>query len=152
MLYLAVPASILLFLIFAPRIWRYERTGLPTCDAHAADWARRRRIRTRWLWPPVAAASLAVQAACLTGLILHPALYAHTAAGVVFIGFVIDVLLVGRREVGIMRAGPENIRLIHVHQSFVDALTHERARDRVDNPERRVPQGDMRVDYDDEVS
>jgi hypothetical protein len=50
-----------------------------------------------------------------------------------------------------VRAGPDNIRLVHVHQAFADALIHERARDRLDNPERRAPQGDMRVDYDDEL-
>src|SRR5438128_299017 len=77
--YLAVPASIILFLLLSPRIWRQERIGLPVCSDHADDWDRRYRVRARWLWPPVCAGSLFVQAACLTGLILHPALYAHAA-------------------------------------------------------------------------
>src|SRR5262245_17384868 len=65
--YLAVPASILLFLLLFPRISPYERATLPACDAHAGDWDRRYRIRTRWLWPPICAASIIVEAVFLSG-------------------------------------------------------------------------------------
>lgn len=152
LLYVAVPASIMLFLLLSSRKWRHEQMGLPACDEHAGDWTRRYRIRTRWLWPPVCVASLIVQVVFLTGLILHPALYAHAAAGVIFVGLVIDAIFLGRKEVGIARSGPDEIKLVTVHQTFVDALTHDRARDRVDNPERRPAAGDMRADYEDEPS
>jgi hypothetical protein len=146
LLYLAVPAVI----IVLPWLWRRAAVGIPVCDDHRDHWDWRRRVRTRVLWPPVVVASLAVQAACLAGFLLHPVAYAHAAAGVLVVGFAIDWLTIGRREVGVLRAGDKEVRLNNVHPTFLAALIEERARDRVDNPDRRALRGDVRDDYDDE--
>ena len=120
------------------------------CVADRDHWAWRDRVRLRVLWPAVFATSLAAQVACLVGLILHPALYAHTAAGVVAVGFFIDWLALGRGEVTVHRAGRDRVELKGVNPVFVDALIEDRARDRVDNPDRRALRGDVRDDFDDE--
>ena len=93
-----------------------------------------------------------MQAACLAGWILHPGFYAHAAAGVVCLGLAVDQLFVARGEVGILRASPTEVRLTNVHPDFVNALIEDRARDRVDNPDRRALRGDLRDDYDDELT
>jgi hypothetical protein len=148
--YLAIPASLLILLWLIPT--EPDRVRLPVCDAHRDDWSWRSRFRTRWLWPPIIFASLVVQVLCLTGVILHQAFYAHAAAGVLVLGFVIDYWTVGRKEVQVARAGPTEAQLRNVHQAFVDALIHDRARDRVDNPDRRAFRGAIQEDYDDEVT
>lgn len=149
LLYLAVPA-VLALLPWLTQRSRQTDVRVPLCPVDRDHWAWRDRARLRVLWPLVFAASLAVQAACLTGLVLHPALYAHTAAGVVAVGFLIDGLVIGRGEVTVLRAGRDGFSLNRVHPAFVNALIQNRARDRVDNPDRRVLRGDVRDDFDDE--
>lgn len=146
-LYLAVPMSIIIFIRLLP----HTGVGVPVCDAHQVDWAWRERVRTRYLWPVVCIASLAVEIMCLTGLLFHPVVFAHAAAGVLVVGFLLDWLIVGRGVVTVFRAGKDQFRLSRVHSSFVTALIEDRARDRVDNPERRsLLRGDLRDDFDDE--
>ena len=148
MLYLAVPA-VLVLVVF---VGRPPTVGVPVCDAHRGHWAWRYRVRSRILWPLVVVASLAVQAACLASWILTPWFYAHAAAGVLMVGLVIDISTVGRREVRLVRGSPTEVRLTNVHPDFVNALIEDRARDRVDNPDRRALRGDIRDDYDDELA
>lgn len=145
-LYLAVPAVVVLL----PVVVRKTGVRIPACEAHQGDWAWRDRARRRILWPAMVALSLAVQAVVLTGLVIHPGLYAHAAAGVIAIAFLIDLAVLARGEVGVFRNGPDKVRLVRVHPDFVAALTEDRARDRVDNPARRSLRGDMRDDFDDE--
>jgi len=148
-LYLAVPAVLALVPWLVRRVRQFE-VRIPLCEADRGHWAWRDRVRFRVLWPAVFVASLAVQVACLAGLILHPALYAHAAAGVVVVGFVIDWAALGRGEVAVHRAGRDRISLNRVHPDFVAALAEDRARDRVDNPDRRTLRGDIQEDFDDE--
>ena len=147
--YLALPFTIMLILWLLPR--DQNRVRLPTCAAHRDDWAWRYRVRTRWLWPAICFVSLVVQVICLTGTVVHQGFYAHAAAGVLVVGFLFDQLTLGRREVEITRPSSKELILRGVHQGFVDALIHDRARDRVDNPERRALRGGVQEDYDDEV-
>jgi hypothetical protein len=149
LVYLAVPA-ILALLGWLPRPSGRTTVRVPVCEAHRGHWAWRERVRRRVFWPAVFAAALAVQVLCLTGLVLHPAFYAHAAAGAVAVGFFIDWLALGRGEVTIQRAGKDRVQLNHVHPDFVAALVEDRARDRVDNPDRRALRGDLRDDFDDE--
>jgi len=145
-LYVALPLLIVIF----TRLLRQTWVRVPVCDAHRDHWAWRERARTRYLWPVICVASLAVEIACLTGLFLHPLLFAHAAAGVIVIGFALDWLIVGRGEIGVVRAGPDRVRLVGVHPNFADALIEERARDRVQNVARRPLRDDVRDDFDDE--
>ncbi|MBO0698734.1 MAG: hypothetical protein J2P46_10090 [Zavarzinella sp.] len=145
-LYLAVPAAIVLI----PLLLRRTGVRIPVCEEHWDHWAWRDRVRRRVLWPAAAGGSVVAQVVCLTGLVVPPPLYAHAAVGVLGVGFLIDQLVVGRGEVGVFRNGPGKVRLVRVHPDFVAALTEDRARDRVDNPARRLLRGDMRDDFDDE--
>jgi hypothetical protein len=147
--YLAVPAVLALLPCFSRRL-RHTEVRVPVCAADRDHWGWRDLVRRRALWPLVFVAALAVQAACLAGLILHPALYAHAAAGVVMVGFVIDWATLARGEVVVHRAGPAGVYLSGVHPDFVAALIEDRARDRVDHPDRRTLRGDLRDDFDDE--
>jgi hypothetical protein len=147
--YLAVPA-VLALLPWLTQRYRRTEVRIPFCAMDRSHWAWRDRFRLRVLWPIVFVVSLAVQVLCLTGVILHPAFYAHSAAGVVVVGFVIDGLVLGRGEVTVHRAGKEAFSLNRVHPDFVAALIEDRARDRVDNPDRRALRGDMQDDFDDE--
>jgi hypothetical protein len=149
LVYLAVPA-VLALLPWLTR--RFHRTAVrvPVCQAHRDHWAWRDRVRRRVLWPAVFATALAVQVACLADLMLHPGFYAHAAAGVVCIGFGLEWLALGRGEVTVQRAGKDRAQLNHVHLDFVATLIQDRARDRVDNPDRRTLRGDVQEDFDDE--
>jgi hypothetical protein len=144
-IYLAVPASIIVLIRLPPR----EEIGFPFCTVHRDDWGRRNRVRNRWLWPAVCLISLIVQIVCLAGPMPLPLAYAHAAAGVLVVGFVIDQLTIGRRETCVLRSGRTQFSLTNVHEAFVNALIHDRARDRVSNPDRRALRGDLRDDYDD---
>jgi hypothetical protein len=144
--YLLVPAVAVLFICPPRRVWY----GLPTCADHRDHWAWRDRVRRRYLWPPICVASLAVEVACLTGLILHPLLYAHAAAGVIMVGLALDGIAVLRGEVRFGPGRSGTVRLNGVHPAFVAALVEDRARNRVWDAARRPQHSTERDDFDDE--
>jgi len=147
-----------LFCLIAYRYAEIIRVRIPMCETHKDDWHWRDRVMFGLLIPGWT----------LTVLVLHAFGLAYLIQGdgdtaavcflspvvVVVMTAVIENLIVLWGAVRTAKTADQklDVRLSSVHPEFVAALAEDRARDRVDNPERRVPDGDLLRDYDDELA
>ena len=153
-----IPAAIGLFvgLFFFPPLvlWtlylaRVVRLRVPHCPAHRREYVRAARTSFRVLLPTWTAVAVVLDA----GLVVEAAV---TGTGVACCGLTLVPVaaalasgLVERRLVRLSGPRKPGLRLTNCHPGFVAAVLHDRARDRVDNPDRRGGFGDARDDYDD---
>ena len=147
-----------LFCLIAYRYAEIIRVRVPMCETHMDDWGWRDRAMFRLLVPGWTLAVLLLYASGLAFLIQGD----DQVASVCFLSPVVALVLTALVENLVVLRGAVrtaktedkklDLRLSGVHPEFVAALAEERARDRVDNPERRVPASDLRQDYDDELA
>jgi hypothetical protein len=135
---------------------RYAQSAsvrLPLCPPHRDTFLARSAWGERILFPVWTAAALVADGLMIVDFVT----WGPGGPGLCFAP--IAVLLAGtfgslfafRGRVGIERPDPTGLRLTGVSEAFVTALADDRARDRVNNPDRRGGRGDVRDDYDDEV-
>jgi len=146
-----------LFCFIAYRYAEIIRVRIPMCESHMDDWGWRDRAMFRLLIPGWTLAVLLLYSFGLAFLILGD----DQIAAVCFLSPVVALVLTALVENLVLLRGAVrtaktedkklDVRLSSVHSEFVAALAEDRARDRVDNPERRVPTRDVREDFDDEV-
>jgi hypothetical protein len=139
----------LLFLIIGNgKKWRVR---VPLCSEHKDDHDRRRRMSLRRLLPIWTVAAIVVDVDIIAEAAMGgPGLSCGAAMLVFFLAVFADVVLITRGAVQVARPGKTGIQLKNVHPDFVAAVIEDRARDRIDDPDRRAGFGDHRDDYDDE--
>jgi hypothetical protein len=143
------------FLLIAAWYSQAIQVRVPMCADHQTDWDWRDRAMNLLVLPAWCAAVLAAE---VCGLVLHaqgdPGGAAYFGVGPVALGLalLVENAVVLRGAVRLAKPDKDHVRLSGVHEEFVAALLEERARDRVSNPDRRAPRGDVRDDYDDEAS
>jgi hypothetical protein len=147
-----------LFCLIAYQYAEIIRVRIPMCETHKDDWKWRDRVMFGLVVPGWTIAVLILDAFGVMYLIQGNA----EIAAVCFLSPVIVMVMTVLIETLVVLWGAVRtaktadqkleVRLSSVHPEFVAALAEDRARDRVDNPERRVPGSDMRQDYDDEVA
>jgi len=129
---------------------RAFRVKIPFCPSHLNRFRRRERIALGILVPLWVTVSLAIDTVLAAALYHQPGGTCMLAAGVATFIAAVDRFAAWRaRRRGQKR--PLRFNLPFVHPAFVAALTEDRARDRIDNPDRRGGHGDVRDDYDDEA-
>jgi hypothetical protein len=146
------------FCLIAYRYAEIIRVRIPMCETHTDDWYWRDRVTLGLLIPGWTLAVLVLHSFGLAYLIQDDG----EIAAVCFLSPVIVMVMTALVENLVVLWGAVrmaktedkklDVRLSGVHPEFVAALAEDRARDRVHNPERRVPDGDLRHDYDDEVA
>jgi hypothetical protein len=146
-----------LFLLIAYRSAEVIRVRVPMCETHKDDWKWRDRA-TFWLLIPAWTISvLVLDAFGVMYLVVgwdEEGIFCFLAAiGVLVIAVFLENVVVLYGAVRLAKPDKKpDVRLSAVHPEFLASLAEDRARDRVDNPERRVPSSDMRQDYDDELA
>jgi len=146
-----------LFFFVAFRLSEKIRVRIPMCETHRDDW-KWRDLAEKWFVIPVWAVTVFVFYAialmyAFKGDTGNAAAALVGVPGAFFVlAFVENVIILfGAVKVSIP-AKQNGIRLTGVHEDFVAALAEERARERVDNPERRyAPRMGVQDDYDDEL-
>lgn len=148
-------AGLFFFPPLIPLAIRYARSvelHVPLCGPHAEALRRRERFEWRVLLPAWTAVAVVVDLVLIFQLMSdNPAAFCGMPFVVVIV-FVAAGLFNARRQVKFTKAEKSGYRLHAVHPAFVEAVIEERARDRVSNPDRRDGHGDVRDDYDDEVT
>ena len=146
-----------LFFFVAFRLSEKIRVRIPMCETHRDDW-KWRDLAEKWFVIPVWAVTVFVFYAialmyAFKGDTGNAAAALVGVPGAFFVlAFVENVIILfGAVKVSIP-AKQNGICLTGVHEDFVAALAEERARERVDNPERRyAPRMGVQDDYDDEL-
>lgn len=137
---------------FTLRFARKVQVRVPHCGPHADEYRRRERIEQTYLLPIWTVVAVVADVVVIVGLAITGEGFVCLASLLAVALGVIAAAAVARRQVKITRVDKIGIRLHDVHPTFVYALIDERARDRVSNPDRRGGHGDVRDDYDDEVT
>jgi hypothetical protein len=162
---LLLETGIVLGLLFFPALFLWVAFSLgqviwvriPVCETHYDDWKWRDRATHWFLIPAWTLSVLVLYAISIVFLVKGDPNSASAVLSGVPIAIVpvvlIENLVVLFRAVRLTKSGTTNeVRLSGVHEDFAAALIEDRARQRVDDPERRrSPQGDVRDDYDDEA-
>ena len=138
-----------------PLALRYAQSGsarLPMCPPHRDDYQARSEWGSRVLFPVWTAAALVADGLVVVDFVTGvPPGGLCFAPIVVLLAGTVGSLMVSRGRIQIEKVDKTGLRLMGVSEEFVTALAHDRARDRVDNPDRRSGHGNIRDDYDDEV-
>ncbi|HVK11586.1 MAG TPA: hypothetical protein VM597_22635 [Gemmataceae bacterium] len=149
--------GLLLGVVFFPPliriVTRHVRTvsvRLPYCAPHYVEFDRRERLGER-VFPIWTRAALVADGLMIADLLTGPAIGVCFTPIVASLGAVVGLLVVSRRRTAIDQWEKTGLRLSGVSEEFAAALLADRARDRVDNPDRRGDRGDIRDDYDDQL-
>ena len=156
-----IPLLVIFGLMFMPPlgVWAIVRLShrldvcLPMCVNHLGDYIWRDRAFLRWVLPIWTVAVLTFESLAVMDLFG----YGDGAAfllGVLIAGALAVVVdtLIGHTSVKIQaEIRPLGVYLNGAHPDFVAALVEERARSRIDDPNRRA-EGDVKHDYDDELN
>ena len=136
-------------ILFTLRLARIVRLRVPHCREHRLEHYRAARRSLRLLLPAWTAAALVLDACLIVET-------AFTGTGFSCYGLlaalIVATIASGVIERPLVRLGgarKPGFRLTNAHRAFVAALIEDRARDRVDNRDRRGGFGDVRDDYDD---
>jgi hypothetical protein len=142
------PLFVLVAFVFASMI----SVGIPMCSIHQNDWKWRDRATYGLLFPTWLFSVVLFHAVAVVKVLGGEDPLPYCCAGPVgfFIVLIIDNYVIGFRAVKLAVPDRAHIKLAGVHPDFVEALMTDRARDRIDNPDRRSGQGDLQDDYDDE--
>jgi hypothetical protein len=146
-----------LFFFIALRFSEKIRVRIPMCETHRGDWKWRDRAEKWFVFPVWVVGVFFLYA--IGGMYMFKgdtenatASWACIPGAFFVLAFVENVIILFGAVRVTKPAKQDGIRLAGVHEEFVAALTEDRARDRVDNPERRcVPRADMQDDFDDEL-
>jgi hypothetical protein len=131
------------------RLARTVRLRVPHCREHRREHYRAARRSLRFLLPTWTAAALVLDVSLVVETAIAGTGISCFGLLLVLIIATITAALIEHGLVLLSRPRKSGLRLNNVHPKFVAALIEERARDRVDNPDRRDGFGDVRDDYDD---
>jgi hypothetical protein len=136
-------------MLFTLRFARLVEVRVPLCPAHRDDLARREWAERHYLFPVWTAAALLLELTIIVELVADGPGISCVGLFVVVMAALVAAGFIGRGRIGLAKPPRVAVRLSGVHPAFAAALTENRARDRVSNPDRRAGHGDVRDDYDD---
>jgi hypothetical protein len=136
-------------LFFTLRFARSIVIKVPLCARHADFYRRRTATVTRYLLPAWTVATVLMNIAVIIEIAVDGKGIACYGLFLVLIFVLFGAAFIERGLVRVTRPKEPGARLSNLHPEFVVALTEDRARDRVDNPDRRGGFGDVRDDYED---
>lgn len=126
------------------------RVAVPLCPAHRDLFRARERQERRWLFPVWTAAAVVMDVMLVVEFVVGGPGVSCCGLVAVLIAAVTASAVIARGRVGLAKPRKTGVRLTGVHPAFAAALLEDRARDRIDNPDRRGGHGDVRDDFDDE--
>ncbi|HJZ92128.1 MAG TPA: hypothetical protein VKE40_14730 [Gemmataceae bacterium] len=141
-----------LFLALGHRFGEAMWVRIPVCGDHRTHWGWRDQGLYLVLMP---AWAVTVTSLNLVGLVVallggDPGVYLMLAVVALILTLIVENCVLAYGAVRLLRAeNPPGVKVCGAHPEFVTALTLDRARDRVTNPDRRTEAG-IGEDYDDE--
>jgi hypothetical protein len=138
-------------LLFSLQFARRVEVRVPLCPAHRDDLARREWVEKHYIFPVWTAAALLMELTIIVELVADGPGISCVGLFVVTMVALVAAGVIARGRVGLAKPPGVAVRLTGVHPAFAAALTEDRARDRVSNPDRRGGHGDVRDDYDEQL-
>ena len=137
---------------FTLRFARLVRVPVPMCPEHAELFRWQERAEKRYLLPAWTVVAVGLDVVFVVELLVAGTGYSFTGVFVVLVGALLAAAVIGHGRVNVAYSAKTGVRLTGVHRAFVAAMVEDRARARVDDPDRRGGHGDVRDDYDDEAN